>query len=83
MDNQELIYVVETATVALERIAAALEVIAGAKTVSEIHHNIVPGSEIELFDGSKAVQVYCNNEMRTPMGLNRGSSLFYENIKND
>ena len=72
MDNQELIYVVETATVALERIAAALEVIAGAKPIN----SIVPGSEVELFDGSKAVHVYCNSEFRAPMGFNRGSSLF-------
>ena len=79
MDNQELIYVVETATVALERIAAALEVIAGAKPIN----SIVPGSEVELFDGSKAVHVYCNSEFQAPMGLNRGSSLFYENTKND
>lgn len=35
-ENQELIYAVETATVALERIAAALEVIAGAKPISKI-----------------------------------------------
>lgn len=82
MDNQELIYAVKTATVALERIAAALEVIAGAKPINSIA-NIVPGSEVELFDGSKAVHVYCNNEFQAPMGLNRGSSLFYENTKSD
>lgn len=79
MDNQDLIYAVETATVALERIAAALEVIAGAKPIA----NIVPGSEVELFDGSKAVHVYCNNEFQAPMSLNRGSSLFHEGNKND
>ena len=80
----------ERAVISLEKIVSQqeeiikrLDVIAGAKTVSEIHHNIVPGSEVELFDGSKAVQVYCNNEFQAPMSLNRGSSLFYENTKND
>ena len=46
MDNQDLIYAVETATVALERIAAALEVIAGAKRINSIltdrYDSIIP-----------------------------------------
>lgn len=75
----------ERAVVALEKIVSQqeeiikrLDVIAGAKPIN----SIVPGSEVELFDGSKAVQVYCNNEFQAPMGLNRGSSLFHENTKN-
>lgn len=50
----------ESIAIDIKRIADSLEVMAGAKTINEIRHNIVPGSEVELFDGSKAVQVYCN-----------------------
>ena len=77
--EQILVNVIEGISWDLKRIADTLEVIAGAKPIN----SIVPGSEVELFDGSKAVHVYCNSEFQAPMGLNRGSSLFYENTKND
>lgn len=55
-----LVSSLESLAIDIKRIADSLEVMAGAKTINEIRHNIVPGSEVELFDGSFAAQVYCN-----------------------
>lgn len=51
----------------LERIANALELMVGARALNSL--NIVPGSEVELFDGSKAVQVYCNGQKEEDSSL--------------
>lgn len=79
----------ERSVVALERlvtiqeeISKKLDVLIGARTINSLN-NIVPSSEVELFDGSFSAQIYYNNEFQAPMSLNRGSSLFYENTKND
>ena len=62
-ENQEYIltHSIESLAIDVKRIADALEVLAGAKPINSIA-NIVPGSEVELFDGSFAAQVYCNTE---------------------